>query len=96
MRAASVSKVTKNFKDDESKIGHSISDQGNKIPDEVQVKKGESDQTDASKIREKVLEDMDEEESYRPENNVDYKKLLNGDKEVKKGSKVQTVKTLCQ
>ena len=60
------------------------------------MKKGESEQMDASKIRKKVPEDMDEEDSYRPENNVGYKKLLNGDKEVKKGSKVQTVKTLCQ
>ena len=59
MRTASVSKAIKKFKDDESNIGRSISDQGDKIPDEVQVKKGESDQTDASKIREKVLEDMD-------------------------------------
>ena len=78
------------------KFGCSISDQGNKIPDKVQVKKGESEQTDASKIRARVLEGMGEEELCRPENNVDYKKLPNGDKEVKRGSKVQAVKTLCQ
>ena len=47
------------------------------------MKKAESGQTDTSKIREKTLEDMDEEELYRPENNVDYKKLPNGDKELK-------------
>ena len=86
-RAATVSKVTKKFKDDESNIGRSISDQGDKFLDEVQVKKEESDQTDTNKIREKMLEDMDEEELYRPENNVDYKKLSNGDKEVKRARK---------
>ena len=61
MRTASVSKAIKKFKDDESNIGRPISDQGDKIPDEVQVKKGESDQTDVGKIREKGLEDMDRE-----------------------------------
>ena len=55
--------------------------------DEVQVKNEESDQTDTSKIREKTLEDMDEEELYRPENNVDYKKLPNRDKELKRAQK---------
>ena len=60
------------------KFGRSISDQGNKIPDKVQVKKGESEQTDTSKIRMRVLEDVDEEDSYQPENNVGYKKCLMG------------------
>ena len=69
------------------KFGRSISDQGDKIPDKVQVKKGESEQMDASKIRKKVLEDMDEEDSYQPENNVGYKKLLNGIKKLKRAQK---------
>ena len=83
-KTAIASKVTKKFKDDESNIGRSISDQVDKFLDEVQVKKEEYDQTYTNKIREKIFEDMDEEELYRPENNVDYKKLFNGDKEVKR------------
>ena len=51
------------------------------------MKKEEYDQTYTNKIREKIFEDMDEEELYRPENNVDYKKLSNGGKEVKKARK---------
>ena len=77
----------KKFKDDDNKgdIGFSVSDQVDKILDEVQVKKEECDQTHTNKIREKIFEDMDEEELYRPENNVDYKMLSNGGKEIKRG-----------
>ena len=44
-KAASASKVTKKFKDDESNIGRLISDQVDKLLDEVQVKKEEDDYT---------------------------------------------------
>ena len=76
MRAASVSfKVTKKLRTTKVKFGRSISNQGDKTPDKVQVRKGENKQTEASKIRKRVREDMDEEDSCQPENNVGCKKF---------------------
>ena len=45
------------------------------------MKTEECDQIYTNKIREKIFEDMDEEELYRPENNADYKNLPKGSKE---------------
>ena len=58
MGTTSVIKVTKELRT--TKVRSCCNqDQENKIPDKVQVKKGESEQTDTSKIRVRMLEGME-------------------------------------